>query len=82
MSVYIDENGDEHDALEYILNDGGDAPGSYYGTRCEDWAPAAVALFDLYVASSAEGSIHELESAISLVVNAHEPIEGLEDYES
>lgn len=74
-AIVIDSEGVEHDALDYVLAQGGDAPGSVYGTRCEHWAPAAVALYDLYC----EPSIDALESAISAVVNAHEPIDGLDE---
>lgn len=77
MDTYIDSNGIERNALAYVLADGGDAPGSVYGTRCEDWAHAAIALYGMY----GEDSIDALESAIGAVVNATEPIEGLEEYE-
>ena len=77
QATYTDSNGIERSALAYVLADGGDAPGSIYGTRCERWAHAAIALYDMF----GEPTLECLESAIGAVVNATEPIEGLEEYE-
>ena len=74
-STYTDSNGVERSALAYIEANGGAAPGSVYGTY--QWADAALALYDMF----GEPTLECLESAISAVVNATEPIEGLEEYE-
>jgi hypothetical protein len=72
--VWVDNDGDEHDCLATLVAEGGDAPGSEWGTYVWRWAPVAVALFDIHTASGAEPSRDLLDGCAGDVVNSRDGV--------
>lgn len=57
------------EAKAYIALDAGDAPASRYGRKAGQWAPVALALWDIMGNETGERTLATLEADIGLVVN-------------
>lgn len=76
-ATYIDAHGDEHHALEQILNTGKDSAGSRYGSSVAEWAPVAVAYYLILVRHHGERSQAMLDEAVSRTVNDDPAVGGV-----
>ena len=73
--TYVDSDGDEQSVREYIERDTGDAPGSRYGTRADQWAPVALAAVAVFQHETGEADTTDsIDGIVSLVVNDSDDI--------